>query len=98
MFAFFQAVPGGTEQLHQFLDVITPIALGAVFVAGLMIRATMAESATKHVQAAAEVKAELVQHNSELKEDLAVHMAEDRLQFNGINQKLDRIEKHSAGA
>lgn len=81
------------DPVRALLDIVTPLALGAVAVVGLMIRASMAQSATKHVEAAAAVKAELLAHSTELKEDLAVHTAEDRLQFKQINEKLDTLQR-----
>lgn len=94
------------DPIHTILDIITPVSLVGVTVVGLMIRSSMAELTTKHVEAAATVKAELLAYSTIVKEDLAVHTAEDRGQFQYIrdgqtetkeqikiiNQKLDMIQ------
>jgi len=82
------------DPIHAALDIITPLALGAVFVVGLMIRSKMAEAATKHVEAAAAVKAELVENNAKVAQALAVHTRADELMFQGINEKLDDGKDH----
>ena len=82
------------DPVHTLLDVVTPLAMGAVVVVGLMIRAAMSEAATKHVEAAAQVKAELVAQNRKVENALDVHMAKDELMFGGINEKLDEGKQH----
>ena len=83
-----------TDSIHTILDIITPLALAGVFVVGLMIRNGLAIAATKHIQAAAEVKAELVAQNSKIASALDVHTAKDELMFEGINDKLDDGKDH----
>ncbi len=80
--------------MHAILDIVTPLALAAVFVVGLMIKNAMATAATKHVEAAASVKAELVANNEKVAQALAVHTAKDELMFDGINEKLDDGRDH----
>ena len=82
------------DPLHTLLDIVTPLALAGVAVAGLMIRSKMAEAATKHIAAAAQVKAELVANNERVAQALAVHTAKDELMFDGINEKLDDGKGH----
>ena len=83
-----------TDQVHTFLDIVTPIAMGAVFVVGLLIKNAMATAAAKHIEAAAQVKAELVAQNKKVENALDVHMAKDELMFGGINEKLDEGKQH----
>ena len=83
-----------TDQVHTFLDIITPLAMGAVFVVGLLIKNAMATAAAKHIEAAAQVKAELVQQNVNVAQALAVHTAKDEMMFEGINEKLDDGKDH----
>lgn len=95
MLHFFQVLDAAaTDPVHAILDIVTPLAFAAVFVVGLLIRSAMAEAATKHIEAAAEVKAELVKRNTEVASALAVHTAKDELMFEGINDKLDDGKEH----
>jgi hypothetical protein len=91
---------GQVDYLHQILDIVTPVAILAFTVVGLLVKGKVAESALKNLKAASELKEELIAHNSKVAQDLAVHQADDRGNFseirstqNDIRASLQRIEK-----
>lgn len=84
---------GQVDYLHTVLDIVTPIAILAFTVVGLLVKGKVAEVALKNQKASAELKEELIAHNVKVAQDLAVHQAEDRGNFSEIRASLQRIEK-----
>ena len=81
-----------TDSIHLIIDVITPIAGVAITWVGLLIRNSILNNKLEVEAKSAEVKAELIAHNNQIKSDLRAHMASDEQQFGSIQKSLDRIE------
>jgi hypothetical protein len=86
-----QSVPS-PDGLHQFLDIATPLALGAVSWVGWMLRAKVSEVQRKTENAASDMKEELINHNTKVATDLAVHQAEDKGEFRAIRTSQQDIK------
>lgn len=82
------------DLLHSILDVVTPVAMAAFTIVGLIIKGKMGEVSLSNEKAAAELRADLLAHNTKIAQDLAVHQAEDRGNFASIQQTLARIEQN----
>ena len=76
------------DPIHLILDIVTPIGMVAATVVGLMIKSAMSDAAAKHVEAAAQVKAELVASQVKTQSALDVHAARDEILFQGIKDDL----------
>lgn len=86
------------DALHVVMDIVSPLAIAAGAWVGLRIRAAITDLQLTHEKAASATKAELVAQAAEIKRNLDVHLAEDKLQFMTINSKLDHIERTGAKA
>lgn len=90
---FLSMLEASPDPVHAILDIVTPLALAGVFIVGLLIRSSMAEAATKHTEAASEVKAELTAAQAKTQTALEVHAARDELLFQGIKDQLGEGQK-----
>jgi branched-subunit amino acid transport protein len=81
------------DNVHQFLDIATPIVMAGVFVAGLIMTNGMAKLEAKLTGAIAAVKETLLAHNTKTEARLLAHEAKDDATFEAIKDSLSRIER-----
>jgi hypothetical protein len=82
------------DYLHNILDVVTPLAMAAFTIVGLIIKGKMGEVSLSNEKAASQLRADLLEHNTQVAKELAVHQAEDRGNFDRIQESLRRIEQN----
>lgn len=77
---------------HSILDVASPVVMGAVFIAGLMIKNSINEMKQELVANQTKAEKEFSSATSTLSTELQVHIAQDEAQFNSIGRTLTRMD------
>jgi hypothetical protein len=88
-----------SDTLHLVIDIATPVILVGVSWVGLLIRASLAKIELTQAETKADllsqqisVKEDLQQKHAENRQQLAIHMAEDVIQFAGLTNTGVRME------
>lgn len=87
------------DQVHLIIDAISGLAILATSYFGMMIKTALGDIKNNQMEyklesqkASTDMKAELIEHNNQVKNDLSLHAMEDKGEFKSIRESLTRIE------
>lgn len=81
------------DNYKQFLEILTPCCLAALFVINLLIKSDQVRNKLDLVEHQNKIKEDLTRENSDTKNMICTHVAEDKLIFQHLGEKLEKIDR-----